>query len=60
MYNINWLILQVRGYAFVWGLPEGYKYLHLFIVMVSLWIGTIPWPEKSVAGNVMAGEQGPP
>ncbi|SVB58564.1 uncharacterized protein METZ01_LOCUS211418 [marine metagenome] len=49
-----------EGYAFVWGLPEGYKYLHLFIVMVSLWIGTIPWPEKSVAANVMAGEQGPP
>ena len=44
----------------MWGLPQGYKYLHLFIVMVSLWIGTIPWPEKSVASNVMAGEQGPP
>jgi len=47
-------------YAFVWGLPEGYKYPHLFIVMVSLCIGTIHWPEKSVAANVMAGEQGPP
>ena len=59
MYNINWLILQVRGMR-VWGLPEGYKYLHLFIVMVSLWIGTIPWPENSVAANVMAGEHGSP
>ena len=27
--------------------------------MVGLWIGTIPWSEKSVAANVMAGEQGP-
>ena len=44
----------------MWGLPAGYKYQHLFIVMVSLWIGTIPWPEKSVAENVMAVEQGPP
>ena len=44
---------------FVWGLPEGYKYLHLFIVMVSLCLVTIQWPEKSVAANVMAGEQGP-
>ena len=60
MYNINWLIIQVRGYEFVWGLLEGYKYLHLFILMVSLWTGTIPWPEKSAAANVMAGEQGPP
>ena len=31
--------------------------LHIFIVIVCFWMGTIPWPEKSMAANAMAVKQ---